>query len=348
MLNLIEGNFGSPGAFRFIEEKLGAGAWIWNIESGDMDWSRGFFELVGLEPRPEKPSFADIQRMIHPEDRLSAAEIVESLRNGVPVEREYRIVRPNGRVRWLSSWIEIIIPPDGRADRAIGVSRDVTKQRELLQQSRQAANRYDALVNSIDERAWIVDNSGGIIRALKTDDADNDSSQWLDRVSPEDRDTVAQSHFHIGAPPKRHVFLHRMNRLDGTSRWTRTTAAPVHDDRLRTQEWLYVSKDVDLERRYLPATTDDPQQLTGAQVRAARGILAVSVKELADAAQISPAKIRRYEETEGPNPPEDALAKLRATLVEAGIEFVFTLEGEPGVRPLRRRTLGLHRQYSHK
>ncbi|WP_245473873.1 helix-turn-helix domain-containing protein [Bradyrhizobium zhanjiangense] len=73
--------------------------------------------------------------------------------------------------------------------------------------------------------------------------------------------------------------------------------------------------------------------MTGAQLRAARGMLNWSVKQLAARTGISAAVIRRLEEQNGLlRLPDETLTTLCATLSSAGIEFIFGA-GKPGVRP---------------
>ena len=49
---------------------------------------------------------------VHPDDReLVAAEMEQAVATGTPVEYEYRIIRPEGRVRRLHSRAELIAGP---------------------------------------------------------------------------------------------------------------------------------------------------------------------------------------------------------------------------------------------
>jgi hypothetical protein len=59
---------GLSDILRFTEEKLGAGIWRCDA-AGRMQWSRGFYGLLGLDSHTVAPSYAEIQRRIHPEDR---------------------------------------------------------------------------------------------------------------------------------------------------------------------------------------------------------------------------------------------------------------------------------------
>ncbi|MGB3271801.1 MAG: PAS domain-containing protein [Xanthobacteraceae bacterium] len=335
MINLFEGKPGIRETQSFIEEKLCAGIWRWEIASDDMECSPGFFKLLGMEPAARKLSFHDIQQMVHPEDRLATEELAGFLYAGTPLDHECRIIRPNGRIRWISNRIEALFDSGGRVTHAIGVSVDVTKQREQLQSMKNSAARFEALLEAIDGKAWIVNHEGAILRSLKEGPGNEEKPAFLlcgidsgraeDRAYIEEQIRCARTTLHSQA------FEYRASRADGTIGWMRTIVTPVKDDHRQIQEWVYVSTDVSLQRQYLP---DDAavSPLTGAQIRGARGILAMSVRELADAANVSPSAIRRYEETNGINAPEPPLTNIRAELVARGIEFIFPKAGEPGVR----------------
>ena len=89
------------------------------------------------------------------------------------------------------------------------------------------------------------------------------------------------------------------------------------------------------DRKVWPATSGSEQSvLTGAQLRAGRGVVNWSVRELAEAAHISSSTIRRLEESNGPPATvEKSLAPLQTALENAGVEFLFPPNGRPGVRP---------------
>jgi transcriptional regulator with XRE-family HTH domain len=77
-----------------------------------------------------------------------------------------------------------------------------------------------------------------------------------------------------------------------------------------------------------------PSRLTGAQMRAARGILNWSVRRLAEQAGVSPGVVRRLEEYDGALPESDeSLEVFRKALSDAGVELLFPQVGKPGVRP---------------
>jgi transcriptional regulator with XRE-family HTH domain len=74
--------------------------------------------------------------------------------------------------------------------------------------------------------------------------------------------------------------------------------------------------------------------VTGAQLRAARGILNWSVRQLADAAGVAVSVVRRLEEVDGPPTTFESIFPLiKQAIEDAGVEFLFPPLGKPGVRP---------------
>ena len=72
--------------------------------------------------------------------------------------------------------------------------------------------------------------------------------------------------------------------------------------------------------------------LTGRHIRAARGALNWSVQDLAERTNVGTATIVRYEAEEGtPKSRKGHLETIRAALESAGIEFIVTPDGAPGI-----------------
>ena len=73
--------------------------------------------------------------------------------------------------------------------------------------------------------------------------------------------------------------------------------------------------------------------ITGIQIRAARGILRWSLKDLAEASGVSLPTVQRIELQDGvPSTKAQTLIDIRNALEAAGVEFIGTPEDGPGVR----------------
>ena len=72
------------------------------------------------------------QEIIHPDDRAEALKTMEQTRSEpkFSAEREYRIIRRDGRVRWLREYIQNSCDPTGTPTLAQGALYDITEQKE--------------------------------------------------------------------------------------------------------------------------------------------------------------------------------------------------------------------------
>jgi DNA-binding XRE family transcriptional regulator len=249
------------------------------------------------------------------------------------------VIRPNGRIRWISNRIGLLLDRDRQPVHSVCIAFDITKRHEELQSLSTATAHYQAMVEVIPGAVWIVDKNANISRTLKIGGsrdvrlAGRQPIQWFDLVHADDMAEVRRLWDQAVLARIEQTIEHRIS-LDGERYgWARTTLVPVAPQVGRPPEWICASIDIDLEKRYVPSS-NKPKRLTGAQIRAARGMLTLSVRDLAQTAGVSPTTIRRYEEADGPIAvTEDALVAIEKSFVEAGVEFLFPDLGKPGLRP---------------
>ena len=127
MLLLFEGDNPAAETLRFIEEKGNAGLWSWDLRARKSEWSRGIFTLLGIEPGAAEPSYQLLDSLTHPEDRRPPGQIDHVIEQALPIERTFRIIRPDGRIRWIQSRAEVLVGADGAPLKVIGMFFDVTR-----------------------------------------------------------------------------------------------------------------------------------------------------------------------------------------------------------------------------
>ena len=140
---------------RFSEAQLAAaieaarlGRWDWDVRSGRLSWSditREIYEVAADVPvTPET-----FERLVHPDDRPLVAAAASDAMAGRPVDVEFRILFPDGRVKWILSKGQSVGAAGGRPERIVGVKVDVTARKhaelQLHEQQRRLAQRSGAL-----------------------------------------------------------------------------------------------------------------------------------------------------------------------------------------------------------
>ena len=106
-------------------------AWEWHLASSQMRWSTDPEVLFGF-PKGSFGQELRILRTVHPEDRAQIEEATATALETGSYESEYRAVRPDGSIVWIKERGRLFFDPDG--DRIVGISRDVTAEREAAQE----------------------------------------------------------------------------------------------------------------------------------------------------------------------------------------------------------------------
>ncbi len=132
---------GADAALRSSEQRLqlaqsagGIGTWDWDVETGRAICSESYCELYGLDPHgPGHESPEAWLAQVHPDDRELAISTWKTALASGRLESEYRIIRPDGSVRWIVDRGRSVRDSAGRPTRFIGVNLDVTQRREAEQ-----------------------------------------------------------------------------------------------------------------------------------------------------------------------------------------------------------------------
>lgn len=340
MLALFEGPTGPSDTLKFIEEKGLAGIWSWDLKTQTMIWSDGFYALLGLKPGSIVPSYAAFRAMTHPEDRRPEGEFERLISDAMPIDREFRIIQHNRRVRWLSSRGEVLLDQTGRPTRVIGVMFDVTRRREASLAKQASDARYRALVDAIATVVWTSDPQGQVSdipdwRKLTGQTVEQVAGWgWLDALHPDDKPAALQSWQRALAKGDIYDMEFRIRRRGGDYHWYHCRGASVRNADGSIREWVGICIDIHARKMWAPSHDTATAVLTGAQIRAARGLINWSVRDLSEASEVSASIIRRLEETNGPlKSNEPSHVPIREAFEHAGVEFLFSPTGKPGVRP---------------
>ncbi len=105
-----------------------------NTATGVIEWSSKVFDIFGLDQRETVPSIERWNALLHPEDRKGAnLQIGQALKTHTGLDIEYRIVRPDGKTRWINVLGESIYHDHGTPGRMIGICLDITERKRMEQ-----------------------------------------------------------------------------------------------------------------------------------------------------------------------------------------------------------------------
>ncbi len=107
------------------------GSWEWDLAGSRMTCSDGLFAIYGITAEEFDENYDPAgSKYVHPDDReFVEQEMRQAIETGAPIDFEYRIIRPDGRVRRLHSRAELIADAEGNPLRLTGTAQDVTELR---------------------------------------------------------------------------------------------------------------------------------------------------------------------------------------------------------------------------
>ena len=136
------------------------GTWDVNFVTSQITWDAKELQIFGFEHNTEPISAGVFYQCVHPDDRFLVQETVRlAIKANGELDHHFRIVRPDGEIRWLVSKGMVLTDEQGRPCRILGINYDITDIKVMEQKLRsfaeqleiQVAERTDELVKSQTE-----------------------------------------------------------------------------------------------------------------------------------------------------------------------------------------------------
>lgn len=143
------------------------GSWEWNVARGSIVWDQGQCEIFGVDPSTFVPTLESIQPLINPEDfELLDRSFRKITKTTNTFQTEFRVLRPNGDVRWCTGTAAASFDEMGRPIWLSGVTSDITERKR-------AEERQILLAEEVDHRARnVVAVVQSIMRLTRADSID--------------------------------------------------------------------------------------------------------------------------------------------------------------------------------
>jgi PAS domain S-box-containing protein len=139
----------SEAHLKAAQDIASLGSWEWDVATGEDQWSDQQCRIFGYAPGSIRPSPDFFFRALHPDDQDRVRQAVEQmLEDDTPYNVEYRIIRPNGDVRYVHAHGAVERDTAGKPVRMAGTVLDITDR--VLTQHR--------LENLLEEQRALVEN----------------------------------------------------------------------------------------------------------------------------------------------------------------------------------------------
>ena len=144
------------------------GVWEWDVNTNQSVWDDTCYEIYGV-PKDAPMAYDRWAQLVYPDD---FAKVEASLQRAIRMKSqdyvEFRIVRPDGRLRHVSSAQGVVLDEQGNVSKMVGINIDVT-ERQHMQAQLEASARLSALGMMAGGVAHEINNPLTIIHASASD-----------------------------------------------------------------------------------------------------------------------------------------------------------------------------------
>ena len=251
------------------------GHWEWDLATDVIVWSDETYRIFGLSPQERPMDLATVRSMVHPDDREPLYQAVDQdLVAGQRPSGEFRIVRPSGEVRTVSSltserWSSL--PGDtkkdasGRPYRLFGTIQDITDRKRTeeafqeisrklqesnasLEEAQRIANIGHYSWNLIENRVIWSDELSRIF-GMSPQQGPIDIAMVRERIHPEDREFVFRAAEEALISDVRADIEHRVVRPDGEVRVVHSVGTVKRDTSGQPYEMFGTAQDITERKR---------------------------------------------------------------------------------------------------
>jgi two-component system, LuxR family, sensor kinase FixL len=207
--------------------------WVWDVARDEVWMTDKGRALLGLAPDIRLDRAALLSR-VHPEDRAARdSAIRHALKTKGEYSIEYRVVLPDGTLRWIGARGHCMNVGDNKGIRLLGVSMDVTAQKQAQDALRESEARFRTMANTAPVMIWMSGadklctffNKGWLEftgRPLEQELGNG----WAEGVHREDFDRCFEVYVNSFDARQPFTMEYRLRRSDGEYRWVLDIGTP--------------------------------------------------------------------------------------------------------------------------
>ena len=135
----------SEERMRLAADAVNLGIWEWDLDQDEIWATNSRRALLGW-PASGKIGFEDFISCVHPDDRNRIQEAIDdAINKHKDYDSEYRLVLPDGVVRWMATRGSLHLSASGKPTRLLGVSIDITARKQAELETKQQRDELSHL-----------------------------------------------------------------------------------------------------------------------------------------------------------------------------------------------------------
>lgn len=235
----------------------GTGTFRWDpLTDAYLTFDANLKRLFGFSPEDPVQFTEDKLARVHPDDVEALRAAIQRRRQRADFEMDYRVILPDGSVRWLHDRGKMEHDAAGRPTYLVGACTDITQRKQSELAAHEAAEHLRFLAEMVPQK---------VFTATPTGEVDYFNPQWMSYtglsfeqirdwgwtqfIHPEDVAENVRVWRQSVATGEPFQFEHRFRRADGTYRWHLSRALPMKDEQGQVVKWFGANTDIDDQKR---------------------------------------------------------------------------------------------------
>ena len=240
------------------------GSWVVRIpQMENVYWSKEMYRIFGLDPDSTPPT--EIGRRLYPEDAPYFKDAIEhAIRDRTDFEADYRILLPNGAVKYIHAVGYPVVNASGDVIELVGTLMDVTQQHEAraalqaaFEQIKAEQTELRRMTDAVASYIYVLRPDGTALYANQTvldytgltlEDVQRED-QRARVFHPEDLERLREERQEAFARGKPFELEQRALGKDGNYRWFLVRFNPLRDDHGNIIRWYATGTDIEDRKR---------------------------------------------------------------------------------------------------
>jgi len=210
--------------------------------------NEAYRRILGYDPKELIGTFGF--NFIHQEDAEKAQEQIRKSYNTGMGKTVVRMKRKDGIYRWIESSIRNFYDEDEKFQNSIGVSRDITEQKEAEQKLKESEEKYRLISENVNDLIYIIDKNGcyeycneAFKKILGYTPEDLIGTSALDLAHPEEKSKALEEFKDMFRTKTKNLEV-RLRSKDGSYIWSDSFGKALYDENSNFVQIIGVSRDI--------------------------------------------------------------------------------------------------------
>jgi PAS domain S-box-containing protein len=208
--------------------------WEWDIANGEIVWFGDLQTMFGIPSNTDLRNIEDFLGRVHADDRSRVEKAIadaKPARHLQPVE--FRVLRPDGTVRWIVARGQSYYTTNGDLEHVFGIAADVTDRKQAQEAIRESEERFRLVANTAPVLIWMagtnklctyfndpwLEFTGQSLESQL-------GNGWVEGVHPDELHRCVATYSEAFDRRERFSMEYRLRRHDGVYRWFNDIGVP--------------------------------------------------------------------------------------------------------------------------